>query len=367
MFRKLLISLVATLALAPAARADQKSEDAAAELLHRRLQHEDPTQAQLLGLVHGKDVVVVAGSMDHVENVLSSARIKHTIIQPADVAQADLRSNMIVMVDCPGVMPDAGVKRLERFVRAGGLLYTTDWALRNVVEKGFPGTIAASGNSTGSEVVPVQMDSAKENIMTKVLLRKGSSPQWWLEGGSFPIKVIDKQNVEVLAHSDEMGKKYGSSPIVVRFRWEDGEVIHVVSHFYRQMQTSGPAVAAAQAVDSFDGLSEKDRKELKKANVGGGSTVGDVESSYAFQRMTSNIVTGKAKRNEELGKIYNMTVKPKVAAQIRSAPEPSAPVAAPAPTPGTRMKVLGRKGDQVQIRDDRGNEGWVPADALQQQ
>jgi hypothetical protein len=368
MFRKLLVSLVATLALAPAAaRADQKSEDAAAELLHRRLQHEDPTQAQLLGLVHGKDVVVVAGSMDHVENVLTSAKIKHTLIQPAQVAQADLRSNMIVMVDCPGVMPEAGVKRLEKFVRAGGLLYTTDWALRNVVEKGFPGTIAATGGSTGSEVVPVKMDSSKENIMTKVLLRKGSSPQWWLEGGSFPIKVLDKQNVEVLAHSDEMGKKYGSSPIVVRFKWEDGEVIHVVSHFYRQMQTNGPAVAAAAAVDQFEGLSDKDKQALKKGNIGGGSSVGDVESSYAFQRMTSNIVTGKAKRNEELGRIYNMTVKPKTPAPaLRSAPEATAPaVAAPAPTPGTRMKVLDRKENQVRVRDDRGYEGWVPADSLQ--
>jgi hypothetical protein len=233
------------------ARADQRSEAAASDLLHRRMQHEAPADAQLLNLVHGKDIVVVAGSMDHIESVLQAAKIPHTIIQPSQVAQYPFKSTMVVMVDCPGTMPDAGVARLERFVRAGGLLYTTDWALKNVVEKAFPRTIAYNGRSTGSEVVPVKLDDktndkTNDNIMSGVLLRKGSHPQWWLEGGSYPIDIIDKQRVHVLAHSDEMGSKYKASPVVVRFKHEDGEVIHVVSHFYRQMATRGPAVAAAR-------------------------------------------------------------------------------------------------------------------------
>jgi hypothetical protein len=362
MFRSLL-AVAFTLVSLSAARADERSEQAAADLLHRRMQHEDPSAAQLLGLVHGKDVVVVQGSMDHVENVLRASRIPHTVIQPAQVEKADLRSNMIVMVDCPGVMPEAGVKRIERFVRAGGLLYTTDWALRNVVEKAFPRTIAATGGSTGSEVVPVQMDSSKENIMTKVLLRKGQQPQWWLEGGSFPIKILDQQRVEVLAHSDAMSKKYGSSRIVVRFPWEDGEVIHVVSHFYRQMNTQGPAVAAGQAIESVEGLSDADKKAFKSSN-GSGATIGDVESSYAFQKMTSNIVTGKQKRNAELDRVYNMTPKPTSPPPVlRAEPAAEAPAVGTA-TRGSSVRVLGRKGNQVKVRDDAGNEGWAPADAF---
>jgi len=53
------------------------------------------------------------------------------VLQPSQVADFQLKSSMAVMVNCPGVMPDAGVKRIERFVRAGGLLYTTDWALKS--------------------------------------------------------------------------------------------------------------------------------------------------------------------------------------------------------------------------------------------
>jgi hypothetical protein len=348
--------LIALMALGSVSRADDRSEAAAAELLHRRLQNENPTDAAMLASVHGKDIVVVAGSMDHIEQVLNAARIPYTMIQPDKVASYQFRANMIAMVDCPGIMPAEGVQRLEKFVRAGGLLYTTDWALKNVVEKGFPGTIAHNGGTTGSEVVPVKIDQESGNLMSRMLLRKSSQPEWWLEGGSFPIKVLDKQRVEILAHSDEMKSRYGAAPIVVRFKWEDGEVIHVVSHFYRQMATNGPQVAAATGVGGFDGLTDQDKREFAKSEAAKGAKVGDVESSYAFQRMTSNIVTGKQKRNEELSKMYNYTVK---------APEPiratSAPAAAPvaAEKPGTRMRILDRKDDQVRVRDEMGNEGWV--------
>jgi hypothetical protein len=352
-------AVVFTMLFAAAGYADQKSEQAAAEVLRRRLQHEDPQAAQMLAMVQGRDVVVVAGSMDHIESVLTAAKIPHTLIQGEQVANWPLKSNMIVMVDCPGTIPDAAIRRIERFVRAGGLLYTTDWALKNVVEKAFPNTIAATGGHTGNEVVPVKVDHAGSDFMSQMLAKKGSQPEWWLEGGSFPIKILDKQKVDVLAHSDVMKSRYGASPIVVHFRHDDGEVIHVVSHFYRQMNTQNANVAAAQAVQNYDGLTEKDKTELK--GVLSGVSSGDVESSYSFQRMTSNIVTSKQKKNAELNKVYNQTVRSE--AQLRTAPVATAPAAAPA-KPGTRMKVLDRKGKQVHVRDEMGNEGWVSEDAL---
>lgn len=139
-----------------------------------------------------------------------------------------------------GEPPTSRVRLRFLIEREGGLLYTTDWALMNVVQKAFPNTIAAGGG-TEDGVVPVTVDKNDDNLMSKMLLRKEGHPQWWLEGGSYPIKVLDPKRVNVLASSAQMGKRYGSSPVVVRFRWEDGEVIHVVSHFYRQVATSGPA------------------------------------------------------------------------------------------------------------------------------
>ena len=190
-----------------------------------------------------------------------------------------------------------------------------------------------------------------------MLLRRGTRPQWWLEGSSYPIRVLDRKRVQVLAHSAEMGRRYGASPVVVRFRWEDGEVIHVVSHFYRQVAARGPQVAAADAVGQFQGLSDKDRAEFK-ASGAGGAKVADVESSYAFQRMTANLVTGKQKRNKELERRYDRTVRS--AAPMRAQSGGAGPVVAQG-RKGTRMRVLQKKGDEVQVRDELGNEGWVPA------
>lgn len=355
-----LAALVATLAT-PSARADEASEAAAADLLHRRLKNEAPGDAALLAAVKDRDVVVVSGSYDHIESVLKTAKIRHTLIRPSAVAAADLRASQIVMVDCPGTIPRAGVRRLERFVRAGGLLYTTDWALKHVVEVGFPGTIAHNGASTGDEVVPVVLDERRDDLMSSVLLRANTKPQWWLEGGSYPVRVLDPKRVTVLAHSDVMQKRYGAGPIVVRVRWHDGQIIHVVSHFYRQLSTTGPQVAAAKAVEGFQGLSAQDKAELAKGGLGGASA-GNVESSYAFQRMTSNLVTGKQKENVALDQAYGSTV----AAPVPLAPGPAAP---PAPdglkiTPGTKLKVLEKKVDRARVRDDAGNEGWLPATDL---
>ena len=46
-------------------------------------------------------------------------------------------------------------------------------------------------------------------------------------------KILDKEKVEVLASSKQMKRRYGSGAVVVKFRWHDGQVMHVVSHFYR--------------------------------------------------------------------------------------------------------------------------------------
>lgn len=360
-----LLFVLSLCALPGAARADALSESAAADLLHKRLRSESPQDAALLDAVKGKDIVVVAGSMDHIESVLAAARIRFTLITPAQVASRALTNDQIVMVNCPGTMPAAGVQRIRNFVRAGGLLYTTDWALLNLVQKAFPNTIAHNGRSSGNEVVPVIVDKQGDNLMSRMLLTGRHEPQWWLEGGSYPIRILDAKRVEVLAHSDVMGQRYGASPVVVRFRWDDGQVIHVVSHFVRQLATQGAAVAAGKAVDSIPGLSTKDKEEFKQS-AGAAASLGDVASSYAFQKMTSNLVIEKQKRNQELDRAYGMTVStPLPLAPAASGPAAEGAAPPPVVAAGARLKVLRRAGDRVQVRDDQGNEGFLDAAALQ--
>jgi len=327
--------------------ADQNSESMAAEILEERMKTSRPEDLKLLRNVQDRNIVVVRGSMDHIEQVLASAHIRHTLINPEDVAKHDLNADQILMVNCPGHMPQEGVKRIQRFVRAGGLLYTTDWALMNVVQQAFPGTIAASGRSTGDHVTPVHVHKDDDNLMSNMLLRGGTRPQWWLEGGSYPIQIKDPQRVTVLASSEEMGRLYGSSPVVVRFRWEDGEVIHVVSHFYRQIGTKGANVAVKDALNDVEGLTAAQKQKLQAAPPSAAAPMGDVESSYAFQQMTSNLIVEKSKRNKELDKSYKATPKASVSVGGRTVNQ------------GDRLKVLESKNGKARVRDDRGNEAEI--------
>lgn len=341
------ILLTLSLLVAPLAFAGEASEKAAARLLEERMKTQDPEALAVLRAVENRDIVVVAGSMDHIEQILTAASIPHTVISPDQVAGVSLRGDQIVMVNCPGKMPDAGVERLERFVRAGGLLYTTDWTLKNLVEKAFPETIAHNGVGTGNEVTPVQVHNHHDNLMSDLLLRKSNEPHWYLEGGSYPILVVDSERVEVLASSRHMKKQYGAAPVVVRFPWEDGEVIHVVSHFYRQLDTRYSTEAAGEAIDAVSGLTST-QKERFKSSEDGAVNMGDVESSYAFQKMTSNLVVGKARKNEAWREDYRWTPKRK----LQEGREFVAP--------GTRVKVLEQDGDRARIRAEGGQELTVP-------
>ena len=334
------------------AYADTQSETAAAQILRAKLSNDDPEALKALDKLSDKDIIVIAGSMDHIEQILAAAGMKYALIPPERVAALDLNADQIVMVNCPGNMPEEGVKRLERFVRAGGLLYTTDWALKNVIERAFPEMIKHNGHSTGDHVTPVNIKQIHHNLMSDILLRAGDQPQWWLEGGSYPIEVLNKR-VEILAESAEMKTRYGAAPVVVKFPWHDGEVIHVVSHFYRQVKTQGSAVTAQAGVKELGGLTESQKSQIAAAPAAAKVSMGDVASSYAFQRMTSNIVAGKQKQKAALDAQYKHRAKKKVRLGEREVEA------------GERLKVLRTERGVAIVRDDRGNEGRVSLEVIE--
>ena len=66
------------------------------------------------------------------------------------------------------------------------------------------------------------------------VLEDGDDPLWWLEGSSYPIRVLDPERVQVLITSNELEQKYGEAPVAVTFAHGEGEVLHMISHYYLQ-------------------------------------------------------------------------------------------------------------------------------------
>ena len=133
-----------------------------------------------------------------------------------------------------------------------------------------------------------------------------------------------------------MAQRYGSGVLGVRFRVGDGQVIHVTGHFFTQ-PGQAPEVASA---------------------------------GRAFEQLSSNVAAEKqADKLAPAAALYN--VAPKRTVAMQSAPAPASPPVAAAERARRGVRGAGEEGARARrsgayshVRDDEGNEGWVPTDAL---
>lgn len=268
----------------------------AQELFKDRLGKHSPETLRLLDEMHAANVVVVRGSYDHIEQVLDSADTPYTPVHPEALDKAKLRADQVLFVNCPGNLNDKGLRKLEGFVRAGGFLFTTDWALRHVIEKAFPGYLAYNDRPTLDEVVRIEILDNDDTILQSVLDEQ-DDPQWWLEGSSYPIQILDPKRVRVLIQSKELKERHGEAPVFVSFDYGEGQVYHMISHFYLQRSETRTARHAAPSTDylASKGVAAADMAKFKDLGSDQFPT-GDVESAYTSYAMIKAVMLRKKKR-----------------------------------------------------------------------
>jgi len=279
---------------------DQDKRDraykAAAHITREQLRRDAPERARALDEVKKSDVVVVAGEYDHVEAVLEALEVPHTVIGTRDVERLDLQPEQLLIVNCPGVVSAAAITRIRAFVEGGGSLFTTDWALKHVLEPAFPGVLAFSRAPTRDDVVRIEVRDA-ENIYLQGVLDGQDDPQWWLEASSYPISIVDTKRVEVLITSRELGEKYGEAPVAVWFRWGAGDVFHMISHYYLQRTELRTArhgsSAGAYLAEKGVTMSPAMRQDLE------GLCLADIESAKPSAAFMSNVIIEKQRRQEK--------------------------------------------------------------------
>ncbi|MDP7266314.1 MAG: hypothetical protein QGH39_12235 [Candidatus Thermoplasmatota archaeon] len=198
-----------------------------------KMEKKDPESAKALKEVTEADVVVVDGTYDHAHLVLELAGIPFVRINTANMDTIKLRPDQTLFINCPGQVSDMAIRKIVTFVNGGGLLITTDWALKHVIERAFPKTMKYNQKPTQDEVVRINVLDP-ENPILDGFLEEGMDPLWWLEGSSYPIVVQDKKKVNVLVESKELEGKYGEAPVICEFSWGEGRVVHMISHFYLQ-------------------------------------------------------------------------------------------------------------------------------------
>lgn len=265
------------------------------EMVREKLYREDRSNIKMLDGLTDNDIIVVTGTYDHIGQVLRSLKIPHAEIDPSQLMAATLTPHQTVFVNCAsGFSPDMA-RKLATFVEAGGQLITTDWALLNVIQVAFPNTIAYNERATADEVVRVEVVDKQDSVVLGFLDEK-AAPVWWLEGSSYPIKVLNPEKVKVLIRSKELKEKYGEEAVVVRFNHGKGTVYHMLSHLYLQRTETREGKQDLAAAEYF-----KDKgasKEIISKASGSGVTYGQVQSANTTSDFVSRIIINQKKKTE---------------------------------------------------------------------
>jgi hypothetical protein len=277
------------------AQADSRTRAyrAAAQIAREQLRRDAPEKARVLETLEKSDVVVVRGQYDRVEDVLRALEVDFTACSTTALDHLSLRPEQLLIINCPGQISAAAVTRVRSFVEAGGSLFTTDWALKHVIEPAFPGVLAFNERPTADDVVRIEVKDP-DNIYLQGVIEGQDDPQWWLEASSYPIRIVDADRVEVLITSKELGQKYGEEPVAVWFRWGVGEVFHMISHYYLQrteLRTERHKTGAA----AYFGEKGVPMTAAMKAEYAG-LALSDVESAKPSARFVTNVMLDKKER-----------------------------------------------------------------------
>jgi len=266
-------------------------------MFRERMVRERPDEADELAAVQPAEVVAVRGSYDHIHRVLEATGVPFLDLPPAALAGADWERMQVLMINCPGQLPRDATEKIPSWVRNGGYLVTTDWALKHVLEPLFPGRVRHNGQQTADCVVRVELDGESADPLLDGFLEDGRDPQWWLEGASYPIEVLDTTRVRVLAHSKEVGERWGQEPVVVTFDEGRGTVLHLLSHLYLQrsdVRDARDAMPAMAYYQSSLGLTQDEAADY--AEMSDGLRAGELRSSLSKQRLISRVILDSRRR-----------------------------------------------------------------------
>ncbi len=176
------------------------------------------------------DIVVLQSRGDHIEKLLEDLGIAVRITRAAAVDEAELHSFAVFVSNCTGEVQKSDIERLQWFVRVGGYLFCSCWALHHTVEPVYPGLVRKF--RTKGEVLdnvraePCPFDSP----FLEGVFRPWTRPIYVLYG-SHLIEVLQPERVEVLIDSPECATDWGCGNLACWFPAGHGVILDSANHF----------------------------------------------------------------------------------------------------------------------------------------
>lgn len=266
------------------------------ELIKDKLRDQAPDDFADIESMDEADILVVKGAHDYIQQVLDLAGTRFSLVSPPALSTAALRQDQVMFVNCGAKFDRRGLSKITNFVEDGGFLFTTDWALKDVLEPAFPGYVEYNQRRTRDEVVRVEIH-AEDDPFLRTLIGPEDDPQWWLEGSSYPIRILNSDKVEVIISSKELGSLYGEAAVFITFPVGLGRVYHMISHFYLQRSETRTARHRKSAGSYLNEKAIK-REEMRKYQRMGSDdlSLSDVESAYTSRSVLSQVLLEKKRQ-----------------------------------------------------------------------
>jgi len=178
----------------------------------------------------GLDVLVLESRGDHIQILFDELGIEHRLTAGARVAKDGLDAAGVFVANCTGECEAEDVERLAWFVRAGGYLFGSCWALHETIERIEPGVVRRF--ETPGEVLDDVLASpcAAQSPYLEGVFADGVRPIYALQGAHL-IEVLQPERVEVLVDSPECAERWGSGELASWFRLGHGVILDSVNHF----------------------------------------------------------------------------------------------------------------------------------------
>lgn len=195
-------------------------------------------------------VIEIKGEWDDSAHALSSFGIPFTRIGPKQLSNYDLAKTKVIVLSCPGALSPEESRSLANYVKMGGYLITTDWALEILNEtKGFVRIIEPSGFELQEQVVDavgLSADPLCKNIPSDAF--------WKIAKESKAVRIVQPNYCTVVARSKmlmnmelghiakyrppEENDLYQAGILAVLVDYGRGKIFHLVGHYDNDANTA---------------------------------------------------------------------------------------------------------------------------------
>ena len=226
--------------------------------LHRHEAREDA--ARLKQMKRGS-ILVVRGSFDHIGQTLDALRVPYTRVEPYRLKPETFKQHRIVLWGCGEPIQPSKMRRLttalRRFVQRGGHLYTTDWAVQQVIGTIAPKYLSTPGPEGRTEEVVLEAEApraAADHPLLRGVLRPDVKTKVWFERAWFPASrgTAAPRSMKTLLVAPQLRELFQKDPMIaVTFPLGKGHVLHVVPMSYQQNGNLAGVMATQRLLLNF--------------------------------------------------------------------------------------------------------------------